>query len=90
MATKKCEINLSKEIIAVMSMFNGRYGTIDHKLSEIESELSNRHVSYNGYELEVAIVELIKRERIVIHTCRLSENQEKNSSEYTVSLRTLC
>lgn len=88
MVTKKVEVNLSKEIISVMSMFNGKYGAVSHDLAEIEKELETRTVSYDRHELETAIVHLIKDERITIYCYTMGMGS--SISEYKIVLRTLC
>ena len=78
-------VNLDKEILAVMRAMNSRHGVVGHDLADVEGELLSAGVSYDDCELEAAITELIKSERIVVHHWR----EKKDSRHYCIAVGSL-
>ena len=85
MTKKTVEVGLNKEIVIVMSELNSRHGVVGHEFSEVEKGLSDRNVSYDNYDLERALTELIGDERIVIHV----HKEDAGHTRYGVLLRSL-
>ena len=76
MTKKLMKVNLSKEILIVMSELNSRHGVVGQELLEVEGGLSDRNVLYDNYDLEKALTELIRDERIVIHVYKQDTGDE--------------